>query len=128
MAPEPAAPRKSRAKPAALAAAPRVEPPTTSPAQKSSSAHAASEGPFAVQVGAFGAKEAARALAESLRGRGYEVYVSRGEGEPASWRVRVGPLPTRERAERAARVARLRPDRRIGGVDADECRPDVLAR
>ena len=58
---------------------------------------------FAVQVGAFSEKSAARALANSLRAHGYPVYLSPTEGDPASWRVRVGPLGTRPEAEKAAR-------------------------
>jgi septal ring-binding cell division protein DamX len=58
---------------------------------------------FAVQVGAFSEKSAALALADSLRANGYRVYLSPTEGDPASWRVRVGPLGTRPEAEKAAR-------------------------
>jgi hypothetical protein len=60
-------------------------------------------GGFAVQVGAFSEKSAARALANSLRAHGYPVYLSPTEGDPANWRVRVGPLGTRPEAEKAAR-------------------------
>jgi cell division septation protein DedD len=55
---------------------------------------------FAVQVGAFSDEQAARVLADSLRRDGYAVYLSRGEGEAGAWRVRVGPLPSKEEAER----------------------------
>jgi cell division septation protein DedD len=58
---------------------------------------------FAVQVGAFSEKSAARTLAASLRAHGYPVYLSPTQGDPASWRVRVGPLGTRLEAEKAAR-------------------------
>ncbi len=60
-------------------------------------------GGFAVQVGAFSEKRAAQALADALRASGYPVYLSPTEGDPANWRVRVGPLATRPEAERAAR-------------------------
>jgi len=60
-------------------------------------------GRFAVQVGAFSEKRAAQALADSLRAHGYPVYLSPTEGDPPNWRVRVGPLPTRPEAEKAAR-------------------------
>jgi cell division septation protein DedD len=56
---------------------------------------------FSVQVGAFSDKKTANDLAESLRQAGYRVYLSRGEGEAGTWRVRVGPMPSREEAERA---------------------------
>ncbi len=58
---------------------------------------------FAVQVGAFSEKRSARALADSLRADGYPVYLSPTEGDPVSWRVRVGPLGTRPEAEKTAR-------------------------
>jgi DedD protein len=57
---------------------------------------------FAVQVGAFSEKSAAQALADSLRAHGYPVYLSPTEGDPANWRVRVGPLSTRPEAEKMA--------------------------
>ena len=58
---------------------------------------------FAVQVGAFSEKRAAQSLADSLRERGYRVYLSPTESDPASWRVRVGPHATRPEAEKTAR-------------------------
>ncbi len=58
---------------------------------------------FAVQVGAFSEKSSAQVLADSLRGHGYQVYLSPSEGDPVSWRERVGPLGTRPEAETAAR-------------------------
>ena len=58
---------------------------------------------FSVQVGAFSDKQTANVLAESLRREGYSVYLSRGEGEAGTWRVRVGPMPSREEAERTGR-------------------------
>ena len=58
---------------------------------------------FAIQVGAFRERVAAEGLAESLRTAGYGVYLSPGaSGGEARWRVRVGPLGTREAAEAAA--------------------------
>ncbi len=62
---------------------------------------------FAVQVGAFADGDAAERLADSLRAKGYAVYVVAGTGAGASrWRVRVGPLASREEADGAA--ARLK--------------------
>jgi cell division septation protein DedD len=58
---------------------------------------------FAVQVGAFSEKGTAQALADSLRAHGFPVYLSPTEGDPANWRVRVGPLSTRPEAEKTAR-------------------------
>jgi cell division septation protein DedD len=58
---------------------------------------------FAVQVGAFSEKITAQALASSLRADGYQVYLSPTDGDPVSWRVRVGPHDTRPDAEQTAR-------------------------
>jgi len=58
---------------------------------------------FAVQVGAFSEKSAAKTLADSLRARGYTVYLAPTEGKSISWRVRVGPVATRPEAEKTAR-------------------------
>jgi DedD protein len=56
-----------------------------------------------VQVGAFESSEAAERLAKSLKGKGYPVYVSPGTaGGSARWRVRVGPLASRDEAEKTA--------------------------
>lgn len=80
----------------------RVEPPAPQAAAPTSRVRPASVDGFAVQVGAFSAQAAANALADSLRANGYEVYVSHRDSAVASWKVRVGPMPTREQAERAA--------------------------
>jgi DedD protein len=79
----------------------------------------ADNGRFAVQVGAFGASASAERLAARLRGKGFEVYVSPGvaAGE-ARWRVRVGPSPTRDVAERAA--ARLKAEEQLPTWVLDE--------
>ncbi len=58
---------------------------------------------FAVQVGAFRESARAEELAESLRKEGHPVYLSPGAGA-ARWRVRVGPLESRERALAVARA------------------------
>ncbi len=63
---------------------------------------------FSIQVGAFADAAAARRLAEELEGAGYPVYVAapeRGDNgtREQRWRVRVGPLTTRSRAESVAR-------------------------
>jgi cell division septation protein DedD len=68
---------------------------------------AAPVGRLAVQVGAFETSRAAEHLATSLRDKGFPVYVSPGAtATKARWRVRVGPLTTREEAESTA--ARLK--------------------
>ncbi len=68
---------------------------------------AAPMGTVAVQVGAFGTSRAAEQLANALRSKGFPVYVSPGtKAGESRWRVRVGPLATREEAESTA--ARLK--------------------
>ena len=65
------------------------------------------EGRLAVQVGAFATSLAAEELAKSLRSKGYAASVSPGATAGESrWRVRVGPLATRDEAE--ATAARLK--------------------
>ena len=58
---------------------------------------------MAVQVGAFSDSKVAESLAQRLRGKGYEVYLSPGaDSGDARWRVRVGPLQSSEHARRVA--------------------------
>jgi hypothetical protein len=68
---------------------------------------------------AFSESRAAERLAESLRGKGFDVYVSPGakEGE-ARWRVRVGPLPSRAEAKGVA--ARLKAEEKLPTWVLDE--------
>jgi cell division protein FtsN len=74
---------------------------------------------FAVQVGAFSESRAAERLAESLRGKGFDVYVSPGaKAGEARWRVRVGPLASREEAKRVA--ARLKAEEKLPTWVLDE--------
>jgi cell division septation protein DedD len=92
-APEPvAAERAKSSAPARVQAPPKATVASTQPGAG-----------FAVQVGAFSEKSAAQALADSLRARGYPVYLSPTDASPQSWRVRVGPLRTRPEAEKTAR-------------------------
>jgi DedD protein len=67
---------------------------------------------FAVQVGAFGEGAVAEQLATRLRGKGFDVYVSpaAAAGQPR-WRVRVGPVSSREEADRVA--ARLKVEEQL---------------
>ena len=79
-------------------------------------------GHFSVQVGAFAEGRAAEDLAATLRGKGYPVYVSAGAGAgSARWRVRVGPLASREAADRTA--SRLKAEERLPTWVVDESRP-----
>ncbi len=80
------------------------------------------QGHFSVQVGAFAEGRAAEQLAATLRGKGYPVYVSAGAGTgSARWRVRVGPLASREAADRSA--SRLKAEERLPTWVVDESRP-----
>ena len=80
------------------------------------------QGHFSVQVGAFAEGRAAEDLAATLRGKGYPVYVSAGAGAgSARWRVRVGPLASREAADRTA--SRLKAEERLPTWVVDESRP-----
>jgi DedD protein len=90
--------------PGTAAAAPAATPARNRPARAAQlPAQAPAAGHFAVQVGAFGEPDVAERLAESLRGKGFAVYVSPGAGAgDTRWRVRVGPLATRDEAERVA--------------------------
>jgi cell division septation protein DedD len=90
-------------KPAAAPAKPAAAKPA--PAKVAS---VAPSGRFSVQVGAFGDRASADKLVSRLKGRGYSSYVkTEGEGGAKRYRVRVGPVPARERAEElAARLAK----------------------
>ena len=58
---------------------------------------------FSVQVGAFTSEMAAQELLGLLRKRGYEVYLTPGDGfADGRWRVRVGPVPSRGAADQLA--------------------------
>jgi DedD protein len=67
---------------------------------------------FAIQVGAFGDERAAARLASELRAVGYAAYVRRDDGpRGARFRVRVGPVPSREEA--AGLASKLKSDRQL---------------
>ena len=73
-----------------------ARPPTSRPAPP------APDG-FSIQVGAFDDRGTARKLAGELRAGGFSVYVHSDEGTGgARFRVRVGPVPSREEATRLA--------------------------
>jgi cell division septation protein DedD len=99
------------------AASESVVPPSPTPPVESKqpappSVAAAPVGSVAVQVGAFESSEAAERLAKSLKGKGFPVYVSPGtKAGKARWRVRVGPLATREEAE--ATAAKLKKSQKL---------------
>jgi DedD protein len=58
---------------------------------------------WSVQLGSFASRANADNLARQLKGQGFVVYVlSGGSGAATRHRVRVGPLPDRDAAERTA--------------------------
>lgn len=73
-----------------------AKPPAPSPASRVG-------GGFEVQVGAFGDAGAAAQLAGQLRAGGFSVHVLEEDGpRGVRFRVRVGPVPSREEAKRLA--------------------------
>lgn len=101
---------------ASLAARPAYEsaPPKSvaAPAPPARTAPAASTGTgkgFSVQVGAFAESASAERIADDLRGKGFPVYVSPKAGSrDGRWRVRVGPLETRGKADEIAQQLKTR--------------------
>ncbi len=83
-----------------------ARPPLAPAAKAPALTHALTSAPknrMAVQVGAFSESRAAEKLAAGLRAKGYPVYLSPGaDSGDARWRVRVGPLASREEAGRTA--------------------------
>jgi len=108
VAPAPAKKPKRAAKEPALPAV-SARPPLASVAKLPAPS---AENRMAVQVGAFSESRSAEQLATSLRAKGYTVYLSPGaESGDARWRVRVGPLVSREEAGRTA--ARLKAEEKL---------------
>ncbi len=62
-----------------------------------------SRGSWSVQLGSFASRANADNLTRQLKGQGFSVFVlSGGSGAAVRYRVRAGPLPDRESAERMA--------------------------
>ena len=122
-APAPGATPEAGASPAGdVAAAPPsagTEPATAKPAAPVPTAAAATAARdaggaerLAVQVGAFGDAASAESLVARLKRKGYSAFVSPSTGEASTrWRVRVGPMASRDAADRAA--ARLKAEERM---------------
>lgn len=93
-------PAESNAKaPEAKSAAPTVKAPESKPA---GSAASASSGVFAVQIGAFASESGAADQVARARKAGLKAYTERiRTGQGVRIRVRVGPYPDREAAEKA---------------------------
>ena len=68
-----------------------------------------SDGEFVVQLGSFSDERNAKALAESVKSSGFDVFVTPLFSEQGTvWRVRVGPYATREQAGEATERLRQR--------------------
>jgi len=104
-----APPADSSTDSSAGSAAPAAAPPEPSAADEASApprgsaAEPAAAAGFSVQVGAFSDRSAAGGLEQRLEQGGLPTFVTGAASEgPQRWRVRVGPVPTREEAERLA--------------------------
>jgi cell division septation protein DedD len=94
------APVQASAAPPAPVAAPK--PPTPAPPAVAATAPAGG-GQIAVQVGAFGTRREADALAKKLSGRGYAVYVMNPIDDGKNvYRVRVGNYTSADEAQRVS--------------------------
>ena len=99
----------------AVLAAPGVTPVAVQPPPKASARPpAVSARPpagrtgFSVQVGAFAESAPAHKIADDLKVKGYRVYITPSAGSrDGRWRVRVGPLSTRERAQDVAQQLKV---------------------
>jgi len=81
-----------------LSARPQKDPATDTPA-----ARPLPKGPgYLIQVGAYSTRDAAQEVAETLRGKGYAVEVL-SAADDGRFRVRVGPVAARDRAEGLAK-------------------------
>jgi DedD protein len=79
----------------------------TQPAPQPVPQPAVPEGGWTVQVGSFSRSDNAQALQRRLAGEGFEAFVSRVATDAGTMhRVRVGPVPERDAAERL--LARVR--------------------
>ena len=107
--PEPAKPEPAKVE-AAKAAVAKTEAAKAAPAVATPKAPAASGVGFAVQLGAFGAVDDANALRDKARAAGFSAFVEQvGTDKGPLNRVRVGPVATRDEAEKlkASVAARL---------------------
>jgi hypothetical protein len=109
-----AAPPAPRAEGGRSAVSPRPVPPVAATREPAPIAAIVEEATarLAVQVGAFGDSASAEKLAGTLRRKGFPAFVSPSTGASgARWRVRVGPMSSRDDADRTA--ARLKTEERL---------------
>lgn len=103
------APQPAQSAPQPVQPAPRPAPaPVTQPAPAPAPQPAPTgDGPWTVQVGSFSQSDNAQALQRRLAGEGFEAFTSRVATDAGTmYRVRVGPVPERDAAEKL--LARVR--------------------
>lgn len=105
VAPTPAVASPPPAEPPVAKASPAVEPePDAGTEVETTETPAPRSGGYSVQVGALADSAGAEQLAAKLRKRGFSVYVApSAEAGSNRWRVRVGPVATREEAQALAK-------------------------
>lgn len=97
---EPVRPAEQPAQPPPRPAPAQTPAPTPAPQPEAQPAPA-SDGPWTVQVGSFSQSANAQALQRRLEAEGFEPFVSRVVTDAGTMhRVRVGPVPQRDAAER----------------------------
>lgn len=107
-----AAPAASPPEEVPVAAEVLPEPAAAAPEAAASRAPAVASAPpprsgYSVQVGAYGDEAGAQRLADSVGKAGFPVYVSTSAAKGARYRVRVGPVASRDEARQlAARLER----------------------
>ena len=88
--------------------APKIAPARSPPVESgAASPISVARGSWTVQLGSFASHSNAEGLMRQLRAKGFSAYIMpAGSGSAIRYRVRVGPAPNREAAERTA--ARLK--------------------
>lgn len=102
-----AQPTQPPPRPAPATSEPPAAAPAPQPTPQSAPPQAADEGAWTVQVGSFSQADNAQALQRRLASEGFDAFVSRVVTDAGTMhRVRVGPVPERDAAER--QLTRLR--------------------
>ncbi len=103
--------------------APAAPPPAERPAPTRAARPA---GGHAIQVGAFGDRNSAQELVETLRKASFSAYVVEDTFGSARFKVRVGPFAERGKAEAATLLADAEVERAKGVAQANEIIADSL--
>lgn len=100
---KPEARKEPASQPQPVAPSARPEPTVRTPVASSAPAPRSTSG-WAVQLGSFSSRATAERLTGELRAEGYEAFVMPVESGGATlYRVRVGPMPSRDSAEATLR-------------------------